>query len=200
MNRNNVKIGMLVLFVIFALNNKLYANAVTIVHAGTNGSYRWSIDSDGRLVVLGSGDYASDSNTMPFWSEFSKEITSAEITIGGITDIFDLFSGCSNLRYADLSGLDMDSVYENDGLFDDCTSLEFVRMPDGVPYKVPLPTNRTGYAWKDEYGYECDHVRISYDESVEYSLSNKTNVTKGYKFIADGMCYEIDNVGKKHVH
>lgn len=197
MRRNIGRISILILFVVIVLNNRLHVNAATIIHAGTDGSYHWSIDSDGKLVVLGDGDYVSDSNTMPFWSAYSKEITSAVITIGGITDIFDLFSGCSNMRFADLSGLDMSSVYENEELFDDCISLESVRMPDKISYKVLLPNNRSGYVWKDEYGYECNHARVNYDQSVVYTLSDKTKLIDGYRFIVGDMCYEVENTSKK---
>ena len=198
LERNIVRLIIVILFAFIMLNNQLYVNAATIVHAGTDGRYHWSIDSDGKLVVLGEGDYVSDSNSMPFWSAYSKEIISAEITISGITDIFDLFSGCSNMQYADLSGLDMSSVYENEDLFEDCVSLETVKMPNRVPYKVQLPDDKVGYVWKDEYGYECNYARVNYDQSVVYTLSNKTTLTGGYRFIAsDNMCYEIDSVHRK---
>ena len=98
------------------------------------GDVTWKIDMEGKLTVSGTGDICASENReeegVP-WSEYFEEITSVQIDDWeGLTDASFLFSGCSNLVSADLSGLDTADVTSFESMFEGCMSLEGVWKSD----------------------------------------------------------------------
>ena len=100
------------------------ATDTTVVRSGKSGDLDWTIDNEGLLTITGTGDYESDSG----WSEYCSEITSAVVRVSGITSCEGMFYDCTNLRKADLSGLDTSHVTNMNSMFSECQSLENVDL------------------------------------------------------------------------
>ena len=94
------------------------------------GKLVWNIDSQGKLTVKGTGDFAkpasgdadADFNRAPWYND-RKKIKSAQINVSGITDISYMFCDCENLTSIDLSGLDTSNVTNMAWIFNGCAQL-----------------------------------------------------------------------------
>ena len=107
------------------------SDAVTIVHSGhvDNGTAQgvdWSIDSNGKLLVEGTGNFMQEEgNLVPVWSEeYREEIVSAVVNVTGADLACAMFEGCTNLQTVDLSGFDTGNVESMVLMFADCSSLK----------------------------------------------------------------------------
>ncbi|WP_373256070.1 BspA family leucine-rich repeat surface protein [Phocaeicola vulgatus] len=58
------------------------------------------------------------------YSEYIKDIILDEYDTSYITDMVNMFYGCSSLKYLDLSGFDTSGVSNMCGMFESCSSLE----------------------------------------------------------------------------
>ncbi len=89
----------------------------------------WTIDTNGKLTVTGTGDFAPDdgsdvdSERAP-WENYRKEIKSAEINVTGMTNASSMFWGCREMTTVDLSNFDTSQIVNMGGMFMECTSLE----------------------------------------------------------------------------
>ena len=97
-----------------------------IVSWTTSGTCEWMIDVGGRLTIR---PISGDSGKMaPFssnpWTGKAISITSVEVKPGvSIPSASGLFSGCTSLLSADLSGLDTSEVTDMSSMFAGCSSL-----------------------------------------------------------------------------
>ena len=101
-----------------------------IVASGTSGTTVWSLDSDGKLTISGTGamaDYTS-ADSVP-WYKYKANIKTVEIG-SGVTSIGNYaFYSCGQLISVTI-GTGVTCVGED--AFGDCGSLESVTIPNGV--------------------------------------------------------------------
>lgn len=121
--RNFKKVLALVLAVIFFTNgmswDTIKSKAATTQYSGTDGDLAWSIDTDGHLLVEGTGSCSYQ----PKWLSYATKIKTATIKVKGITRTTFMLSGCTNLTSVDLSGLDTTNVTSMQNMFYNCSSL-----------------------------------------------------------------------------
>lgn len=120
----------------------------------------WRIDESGCLTLrpLGNGASATivESYNLPKFS--SKEFTSFKIE--GRVKLYNdgnLFSGCSSLKEADLTGLQISGTPSYDTFFNDCPELRTVKVGSSFDSSIKLPQNSATGRWTssaDGYGYE----------------------------------------------
>ena len=92
--------------------------AAEIVHSGTDGDLKWSLDSEGCLRISGSGDYKNHA-----WTTYSDEIKTAIVDVDNITRTSVMFYRCSSLTSLDVAGFDTSKVTNMNGMFEGCRSL-----------------------------------------------------------------------------
>ncbi|MCC8168751.1 MAG: BspA family leucine-rich repeat surface protein, partial [Clostridiales bacterium] len=117
-------------------------NAVTYTRyretiEGTSGDLSWYIDSDGVLTIEGTGDYAqgetdAEYSATPNWWNYREYITSAVVSVSGITSTECMFFECYNMTSVDLSGMDTSSVTTMRSMFDCCSSLSEIKGLSGL--------------------------------------------------------------------
>lgn len=81
----------------------------------------WSI-SDGILIVSGSGEVVHDGKAL--WEEEKDQITSAQLSVSGVSDLSCAFKGCKNLKSVSFEGSDTTGVLGMSEMFQGCSSLE----------------------------------------------------------------------------
>ena len=113
--------------------NELPAKAASAVYSGTDGALTWSIDSDGHLLVEGTGDY---SGSTPAWTSHAMSIKTATIKVTGITKMSNFLKNCSELTSVDLSGLTTSSVTNMYGMFYGCSKLKYLDVSNFNTGKV----------------------------------------------------------------
>ena len=108
----------------------------------SGGSYKdivWAINTDGKLIVVGTGDFASSYSedfgedfgeideeflyTRAPWYNARKSIVSAEVSVTGMGNASYMFYGCSNLTSLDFSKFNMKYITNMNGMFYGCSSL-----------------------------------------------------------------------------
>ena len=93
-----------------------------VLHSGTiDDTMEWSIDSDGLLTITGSGEGGLEE--WP-WQEYAEEITSAKVTVTGLTDMSYMFYDLWKLTSIDVSGIDTSKVTNMVSVFEYCSDLE----------------------------------------------------------------------------
>lgn len=107
--------------------------AATIEHSGTDGGLSWSIDSNGHLLVEGSGNCKGSS---PAWSSHTALIKTATVSVTDCTNLNYWFSGCTNLISIDLSELDTSNVTTMNGMFINCSQLADIDVSNFNTSKV----------------------------------------------------------------
>ena len=109
----------------------------------SGGSYKdivWAINTDGKLIVVGTGDFASSYSedfgedfgeideeflyTRAPWYNARKSIVSAEVSVTGMGNASYMFYGCSNLTSLDFSKFNMKYITNMNGMFYGCSSLK----------------------------------------------------------------------------
>lgn len=125
------KVLMAILMMLFAINVNVQAQDIA---NGTSGTCKWSIDSNGKLVVEPSTGtsgtlglwytYVQGMEDGAPWYQYHDQITSAEVKAGvRATTCEAFFQNCSKLTTVDLSGLNTSGVYTMMSMFADCSSL-----------------------------------------------------------------------------
>ncbi|MBR5577559.1 MAG: Ig-like domain-containing protein, partial [Lachnospiraceae bacterium] len=123
--------------------NKIYAYSLELasdkedIAGGTYADVTWRIDSDGVLTVTGEGDYENQ----PPWITYSESILAANVTLSQVTNLKDMFYGCSNLETIDLSGLSTSNVTDMTRMFGGCNQL---RTLDVSSFNTSNVTNMEG--------------------------------------------------------
>ncbi len=117
-------IVLMIMLVMLIITNKVNVsaneNVKEILYSGISGNLTWSIDSNGVLLVEGSGDYLGDK---PEWCSYSNYITQAIVRVDNITNTSRMFYECKNLRKMDLSEFDTSKVTDMGWMFYSCQSL-----------------------------------------------------------------------------
>lgn len=106
------------LIMCFVLLHAPDVQAAEIVHSGKSGDIDWSIDSEGCLVLSGSGDYSYRE-----WKEYSSEIKTAKVDIDNITSLSYMFCECGAMTSIDLTNLDTSKVTDMACMFYECSGL-----------------------------------------------------------------------------
>lgn len=94
--------------------------AASIIHSGRVGNIDWSIDSDGELLVRGTGDYTMNQAGVAPWCDFYEDIYSAVVELTDITSLEYFFNGCYKLTGVDFSKLDTSKVKDFSYMFCNC--------------------------------------------------------------------------------
>ena len=90
----------------------------------------------------------------PIWStekDYAKDIRTATLYVDEADDLDGLFSGCVNLRSADLSMVDAGRETNFRGMFDGCNQLVSIWTPKNVKADAALPKVEGTY-WHDQNG------------------------------------------------
>jgi hypothetical protein len=109
---------------------------------GTWGTCPWEVDADGTLTIhAGTGE---DSDGTSPWYDYRSDIASVKVdgTVKAPASCEGLFAGLTNLRSADLSGLDMSAAESVFGMFSACVALRELDLP----LMGDLPDDRCGRA------------------------------------------------------
>ena len=130
------------------------------------GRVSWTIDDSGKLIVTGKGDIEKKDSWKSPWYEYREQITSAQISTTGMTDLSDLFKGCENLKTVDMSLLDTSEVTDMSGMFSDCYNLAEVDLSNFNTDKV----TKMGYMFENSGLVKLD-----------LSNFNTKNVTNMYR-------------------
>ena len=110
----------------------------------------WTIDKNGKLYIKGKGDYENEyeiqgddgkAYMVAPWIEYADQITSAVVSVDGLT-------------YADK-------------MFYNCNNLTVINMPAGMNVAVDLPAV-DGFCWKDDEGTEYTETQIGTANPVRY--------------------------------
>lgn len=95
-----------------------------VIAEGSFEGAKWRISSSGHLDISGHATSLPETeDDMPPWYPYREKVTSASISITGLDEAYNLFSGMTNLKSVDVSKWDISSVTEMIGLFSDCSSL-----------------------------------------------------------------------------
>ena len=101
-----------------------------VIYEGTYKNTHWYIYSNGLLYITGTGDmYETDIKsdgsdyTQTPWEKHHSLITSARVEVTGATHLNCMFENLSNLKYADLNGLDTSKVTNMSRTFESCSQL-----------------------------------------------------------------------------
>lgn len=92
-----------------------------------SGSYQnitWYIDSNGKLVVEGTGDFSdSTSSKRAPWYSYRTDIKSVEVNVEDMVDASYMFYDCNNLMTLDLSNFDTRNIKNMSHMFAGCSGL-----------------------------------------------------------------------------
>lgn len=114
-------------------NETLEADAIMLTAAGdiASGSYEnitWVIDANGKLTVMGSGEFSPLDVRRPEirapWFDYKDSIVSAVVNVSGMTDASYMFYSCSRLTSLDLFRFETKNVTNMKGMFGYCRSLQ----------------------------------------------------------------------------
>ncbi|MBR5577771.1 MAG: BspA family leucine-rich repeat surface protein, partial [Lachnospiraceae bacterium] len=95
----------------------------TITEKGAN--ITWGIDTNGKLVVSGTGEISS----RPWqYYPYNREVKSAEISVSGSGTMSRLLAYCEKLERVDFSGSNMETVTDISDMFLNCTALKTVEF------------------------------------------------------------------------
>ena len=99
----------------------------TTAVSGKSGDLDWSIDSNGKLTISGSGDYDYGSNTyyggIPGWHDYCNSVKTAVVDVKDITRTDNMFLDCSKLTSIEFRNFDTSNVTNMGGMFRGCSSL-----------------------------------------------------------------------------
>ncbi len=98
-----------------------------VIASGSYENITWKIEKNGKLTVIGTGDF-SDSNgySRAPWYDSREYITSAEINVTGMTDASAMLYHCENLTSVDVSCFDTKNVTDMSQMFKGCGKLSNV--------------------------------------------------------------------------
>ncbi len=98
-----------------------------VIASGSYENITWKIEKNGKLTVIGTGDF-SDSNgySRAPWYDSREYITSAEINVTGMTDASAMLYHCENLTSVDVSCFDTKNVTDMSQMLKGCGKLSNV--------------------------------------------------------------------------
>lgn len=123
--------------------NDVYANvtetsSTKILYSGVSGDLDWKIDSNGKLTISGSGNYAGDYEynsywyqtgrwQLPMWCKYGEEVSEVDLKnldTSCMTSMRGMFALCSNMKTIDVSDFDTSKVTDMGYMFYECNSLK----------------------------------------------------------------------------
>lgn len=134
--------------------------------SGISNHVMWEIDKEGTLTLSGLGDWLKNENGMPPWAAHSNRIKKTVVSLTDITDTSNMFSGCANMKSANLCGLDMSLTVDAAGMFDGCNSLTLIYTPVKLSCPVPLPTQYDSDVWHQSNGTVLTSLPQNFDYSI----------------------------------
>ena len=132
------------------------------IASGVTGDIAWVINVDGKLIVVGSGEYIAEGDLTP-WHDNCNDIISANINIRNINCLTSLFLDCSKLTSVDLSGLDMSKVTYMNKMFSGCECLKNI---DLSMFDTDIVVSMSAM-FKDCKNIENLNLKTFYTENVE---------------------------------
>lgn len=170
------------------------------------GQISWTIDDSGKLTVTGNGDVEKKDNWNFPWYEYREQITSAQISTTGMTDLSNFFNGCENLKTVDMSLLDTSEVTDMFGMFYDCYNLAEVDLSNFNTDKVTsmgCMFENSGLVKLDLNNFNTKNVTNMYRmfggcrnlKELDLSGFNTDKVTD-MSFMFDG-CSELKSINMK---
>lgn len=119
------------------------------------------------------------------YSEYIKDIILDEYDTSYITDMVNMFYGCSSLKYLDLSGFDTSGVSNMCGMFESCSSLKSLDLSSFNTLNV------TDMSWMFD---KCRSLK-SLDLS-SFNISNVTNMDSMFLDCDSLECVYLRNCNK----
>lgn len=172
----------------------LVANAENIASGEIDEDYgqiTWVIDNSGKLTVTGTGDVISPNSGGYFpWDNYRESITSAVISVTGMTTSAGMFYGCTNITQIDFSNFDTSRITNMGGMFQGCSSLTALNLSN---FNTSSVTNMNSMFWEcsnlktlDLSSFDTSKVtgmnsmfmRCTSLESLNLSSFNTDNVTE----------------------
>ena len=173
-----------------------------VVDSGTDGNITWSLDSNGKLTISGTGamkDYSSKSYSGTYatsapWGKYYKDIKSVVIE-SGITSIGNFaFDNCSSLTSVTIP----DSVTSiGNYAFNDCYGLTSVTIPDSVQ-----SIGDSAFSWCSSLtSVTIGSGVTSIGNYAFYGCSSLTSVTipDSVQSIGDNAFYDCDSLTSVYI-
>lgn len=158
-----------------------------VLASGTSGEIQWELRADGNLTVTGQGDFTEkyetdwgdviDIRTIP-WKGYEEKIIKATVSVTGMTDASELFSGCKNLKEVDLAEFDTSEVTTMRSMFNYCSSLTTVNLSE---------CNTTNVTDMSSMFYNCNKLT-----DIDLSGFDTSNVTDMSHMFSS--CYQLSGV------
>lgn len=162
---------------------------------GTYENIFWTIDADGKLVVEGTGEFASSATSASAgrapWYNYRGKIKSAEVKVTGMTDAAHMFNSCSAMESLDLSNFDMAEVAGVFAMLIGCSSLKKINTPCNLSLDITLPA-KSNEAW---YNPEGERV-TSLPKDLSYSIELTKELVDIAKGTYGGITWVINSDGK----
>lgn len=99
-----------------------------ILYQGKSNDVSWSIDTNGYLLVTGTGDVEREVLHLCPWYDYIYNVKTAKVEVTGMTDASRLFYGAGNLKSVDLSAFDTSKVTNMSQMFAQCEKLERLNL------------------------------------------------------------------------
>lgn len=103
-----------------------------------------------------------------------KSIDLSGFSTNKVLSVSSMFFDCDKLERLDISNFDMSNVNEKyvGGFIDYCISLNYLKVPKGMPSGIKLPV-RGSYYWENESGNECTQISSGLDKVMVYRKLQK---------------------------
>ena len=92
--------------------------------SGVSGDLQWNVDSQGKLMITGSGEWKEDGEDYPDWHEARDYITSCEVDVTDIKDASDFFADLPYLQQITFTRFDTSKTTDMSDMFWRCYSLK----------------------------------------------------------------------------
>lgn len=98
--------------------------------SGVSGDLQWNVDSQGKLMITGSGEWKEDGEDYPDWHEARDYITSCEVDVTDVKDASDFFADLPYLQHITFTRFDTSKTTNMSGMFSRCLSLEQLNLSE----------------------------------------------------------------------
>ena len=153
-----------------------------IVSERTFDNIRWRIDGYGCLYVSGTNDFKYSESDYAPWYYYRNDIKSAEINLTNYTRwLSRMFDGCTKLEKVTFKSLETGSVTDISNMFRGCSSLKVIDATKISPKTDNLITNMSGLfdgcsslteIYTVEYKPGTNNVLAMFDTSYCTNMSN----------------------------
>ncbi len=150
------------------------------IASGTINNVAWVINADGKLIVVGTGEFLNGEYAP--WHDNRYSIKSAEINLNSAVSTSRMFYDCTNLSKIDLSGLDTTNVTNMSEMFYGCNGYGLTNL-DISNFDTTNVTDMSGMF------YGCRSYTLT---SLDVSNFDTTNVTDMSEMFRD--CYYLTSL------